>query len=49
MEKISYVKADLTRADETDTLVKVARERFGSIHVALCDIGMVIPNPLLTY
>ena len=49
MEKINYVKADLTLADETNTLVKVARERFGSIHVALCHIGMVIPKPLLTY
>ena len=49
MGKINYVKADLTLADETNTLVKVARERFGSIHVALCHIGMVIPKPLLTY
>jgi len=49
MEKINYVKAALTLAAETDKLVKVARERFGSIHVALCHIGMVIPKPLLTY
>lgn len=49
IEKINYVKADLTAADETDTLVNAARERFGPIHVALCHIGMVIPKPLLDY
>ena len=47
--KINYVKADLTDADETAMLVNTARERFGSIHVALCHIGMVIPQPLLDY
>lgn len=49
IEKINYVKADLTDADETDMLVSAARERFGPIHVALCHIGMVIPKPLLEY
>ena len=49
LSKINYVKADLTDADETDTLVNTARERFGPIHVALCHIGMVIPKPLLDY
>ena len=49
LSKISYVKADLTDTDETDVLVKTARERFGPIHVALCHIGMVIPKPLLEY
>lgn len=49
ISKINYVKADLTDADETDRLVNTARERFGSIHVALCHIGMVIPKPLLEY
>ena len=49
LSKISYVKADLTATDETDMLVKTARERFGPIHVALCHIGMVIPKPLLEY
>lgn len=49
IEKISYVKADLTDTDETDMLVSTARERFGAIHVALCHIGMVIPKPLLEY
>ena len=49
LSKISYVKADLTDTDETDMLVKTARERFGPIHVALCHIGMVIPKPLLEY
>ncbi|MDE0686980.1 MAG: SDR family NAD(P)-dependent oxidoreductase, partial [Candidatus Poribacteria bacterium] len=49
LSKINYVKADLTETDETDMLVKTARERFGPIHVALCHIGMVIPKPLLEY
>lgn len=49
IEKVNYVKADLTDTDETDMLVGAARERFGSIHVALCHIGMVIPKPLLEY
>ena len=49
IEKINYVKADLTDTDETDMLVSRARERFGPIHVALCHIGMVIPKPLLDY
>ncbi|MDE0398211.1 MAG: SDR family NAD(P)-dependent oxidoreductase [Candidatus Poribacteria bacterium] len=49
IEKVNYVKADLTDTDETDMLVGAARERFGSIHVALCHVGMVIPKPLLEY
>ena len=49
IEKVNYVKADLTDTDETDMLVGAARERFGPIDVALCHIGMVIPKPLLEY
>ena len=49
IEKTHYVKADLTAPDETDILIKRAREHFGPIHVALCHIGMVIPKPLLEY
>ena len=49
IEKVNYVKADLTDPNETDMLVGAAHEGFGPIHVALCHIGMVIPKPLLEY
>src|SRR5438034_2699741 len=48
-ERIAYVQADLTRPDEADRLVQAARTRFGSIHTALCHVGMVIPKPLLEF
>jgi NAD(P)-dependent dehydrogenase (short-subunit alcohol dehydrogenase family) len=45
--RIAYVRADMTRAEEVDALVREARARFGPIHTALCHIGTVIPKPLL--
>ena len=49
LENIVYVQADLTRAEDVETLVATARSRFGSIHTALCHVGMVVPKPLLEY
>lgn len=49
LEKIAYVKADLTQTAEVDALVKAARSKFGPIHTALCHIGMVIVKPLLEF
>src|SRR4051812_34730641 len=48
-ERTSYVKADLTRAAEVESLVQAARARFGPIHTALCHAGMVIAKPLLEF
>ena len=49
LEKTVYVQADLTRVEDVETLIETARLRFGSIHTALCHVGMVIPKPLLDY
>jgi NAD(P)-dependent dehydrogenase (short-subunit alcohol dehydrogenase family) len=49
LEKTIYVQADLTRAKDVETLVARARSQFGSIHTALCHVGMVVPKPLLDY
>jgi NAD(P)-dependent dehydrogenase (short-subunit alcohol dehydrogenase family) len=49
MEKLFYVKADLTQASQVGALVKAAQSKFGPIHTALCHIGMVIPKPLLEF
>lgn len=46
-ERVAYVRGDLTRPAEVETLVQTARARFGPIHVALCHAGMVIARPLL--
>ena len=49
LEKTAYVQADLTRAEDVERLIESARSRFGSIHTALCHVGMVVPKPLLDY
>ncbi len=48
-EKITYVKGDLTRANDVSALVQTARAKFGPIHTALCHAGVVISAPLLEF
>ena len=49
IEKINYVKADLTDTDETDMLGVggLRANGLGPIHVALCHIGMGDPETVV--
>ena len=49
LEKTVYVRADLTQSEDVERLIETARSRFGSIHTALCHVGMVVPKPLLEF
>ena len=49
VDRVNYVRGDLTRSADVDTLIKIARNASGPIHTALCHTGMVISGPLLDF
>lgn len=49
MECVHYVGGDLTQSADVNRLIQEARAKFGSIHTALCHIGIVISAPLLEF
>lgn len=44
-----YVKADITKSEEVDTLLSVAAKQTGRLDIVLCHAGMVQACPILDY
>lgn len=49
LERVQYLKGDLTHSAEVKAFVAGARAKFGPIHTALCHVGVVISAPLLEF
>jgi NAD(P)-dependent dehydrogenase (short-subunit alcohol dehydrogenase family) len=48
-DRYSYVRGDITKSDEVQTLLKTALQSAGKLDIALCHAGMVHASPILDY
>ena len=49
LDRCRYVRADVTKPDQAQSLVARTVEHFGRLDVALCHAGVVVSGPVLEY